>query len=101
MCLFVATAANAEEVQKIEEMCVVASPIIQGNAVDRYAGQKTVISEEQVENLNAQDLTAALRRTPGVNISRYNPIGSFGGGEGGANANNAQGPPTQRGSDSV
>ena len=36
-----------------------------------------------MDNLNAADLGTALRRTPGVNISRYNPIGSFGGAEGG------------------
>lgn len=69
---------------RMEEVEVVASPIIQGNVLDRYAAQKTNVSEEQISDLNAQDLASALRRTPGVNISRYNPIGSFGGAEGGA-----------------
>ncbi|MEJ5358691.1 MAG: TonB-dependent receptor plug domain-containing protein [Desulfobacterales bacterium] len=68
----------------LEEMKVVASPVIQGNRLDRYASQKTEVTEEQIRDLNAQDVAAALRRTPGVNISRYNPIGSFGGAEGGA-----------------
>lgn len=67
----------------LEEMKVVASPVIQGNRLDRYASQRTEVTEEQVRDLNAQDVAAALRRTPGVNISRYNPIGSFGGAEGG------------------
>ncbi len=79
-----AFSAVAEEAFELEEIEVVASPIIERNMVDRYAGQKTLVSEAQIEILNVQDLTAALRKTPGVNISRYNPIGSFGGGEGGA-----------------
>jgi len=66
-----------------EEVIVIGNPVIEGNVVDNYAGQKTVISEEQLDELNAQDIGTSLRRTPGVNISRYNPVGSFGGGEGG------------------
>lgn len=66
------------------EDVVVASPIVEGNRTDPFAGQKTVVSHEQVSGLNAQDLSSALRTTPGVNITRYNVIGSFGGGAGGA-----------------
>jgi len=65
------------------EIIVIGTPIIEGNEVDKYAGQKTTVSNEQLDELNAQDLATSLRRTPGVNISRYNPIGSFGGAEGG------------------
>jgi len=68
----------------LEEVKVVATPIIEGNLVDRYGSQVTVVTEGQIEGLNAQDLPSALRRTPGVIISRHNPVGSFGGGEGGA-----------------
>ncbi len=82
--LFISIAASAQDDHQLDEMRVVASPIVEGNTVDRFGGQKTVVTQEQVEDLNAQDLTAALRKTPGVNISRYNPVGSFGGGEGGA-----------------
>jgi iron complex outermembrane receptor protein len=82
--LFNVISAGAEETYELDEILVVSSPVIEGNLVDRYAGQKTTISEDQVDNLNAQDMTAALRKSPGVNISRYNPVGSFGGGEGGA-----------------
>ncbi len=74
---------QSSEPHRIEEVRVVASPIIEGNELDRYASQKTTVSKEQVADLNAQDLASALRKTPGVNISRYNPIGSFGGAEGG------------------
>ena len=71
---------------------MVASPIIQGNQLDRYASQKTTVSEEQIQDLNAQDVASALRKTPGINISRYNPIGSFGGAAGGAIFIRDQGP---------
>lgn len=63
---------------------VVATPIIAGNEVDDFAGVSSVVGEQQIRDLNAQDVQSALRRTPGVSISRYNLIGSFGGGEGGA-----------------
>ncbi len=75
--------AAAQSVE-LEEIKITASPIIEGNQVDRYAAPKTVVSQTQIEDLNAQDLSAALRMSPGVNISRYNPVGAFGGGEGGA-----------------
>ncbi len=68
----------------LEPVHVVAPPIIEGNQVDAFAAQKTVVTQEQMEDLNAQDLQTALRRTPGVTISRYNPVGSFGGATGGA-----------------
>lgn len=71
---------SSQEVISIE---VVASPIIEGNVVDRYAGQQTVVSQEQIKDLNAQDLATAVRQAPGVTISRFNQVGSFGGGDGG------------------
>jgi outer membrane cobalamin receptor len=67
----------------LEEMTVTASPIIEGNYTDSYSSQKTVVTQKQIADLNAQDIATALRKTPGVNISRYNSIGSFGGAEGG------------------
>jgi iron complex outermembrane receptor protein len=63
---------------------VVAPPIIEGNTFDAFGGQTTIVSDEQINDLNANDLTTALRRVPGVTISRFNPVGNFGGGEGGA-----------------
>ncbi len=80
-CFVLPLLVNAGE---LEEIVVVSTPIIEGNYVDRYASTTTVVSLDQIGDLNAQDLGTALRRTPGVNISRYNPIGSFGGAEGGA-----------------
>jgi len=69
---------------RLTEEVVVAPPVIEGNQVTRYGGTKTIVGTDQVDDLNAQDVTTALRTTPGVTISRYNPVGSFGGGEGGA-----------------
>lgn len=73
-----------EKTYEIPQILVVGSPIIEGNEVDSFAGQKTTVTEQQIDDLNAQDLSTALRRTPGVNITRYNPVGSFGGASGGA-----------------
>ncbi|MEE4357523.1 MAG: TonB-dependent receptor [Desulfococcaceae bacterium] len=78
------SAQEKKDTLLLDEITVTASPVIEGKALDAFAGQKTVVSEEQIRDLNAQDIGTALRRTPGVNISRYNLIGSFGGGSGGA-----------------
>jgi len=72
------------DVTRLEEVVVTAPPVIEGNRVNDLASQVTVVTEEQIRNLNAQCLPSALRRVPGVVISRHNPVGSFGGGEGGA-----------------
>ena len=63
---------------------VVAPPVREGNTTDRYGSLITSVSEAQISDLNAQDLTSALRRVPGVSISRYNLIGAYGGADGGA-----------------
>lgn len=75
---------KAEAPFRMEEVVVVASPIIEGNRVSNTGNQVTTVSRKQIDDLNAQDLPSALRRTPGVVISRHNYVGSFGGGEGGA-----------------
>lgn len=76
--------AMAEEPTKLDDLPVVAPPIIEGNQIGPLGSQVTVVSEQQIEDLNANDLPSALRRTPGVVISRYDQIGSFGGGQGAA-----------------
>ena len=60
------------------------SPIVEGSKIDVSGSLVTSISEQQIEDMYAQDLTSALRRVPGVVMSRYNPVGAFGGGDGGA-----------------
>jgi outer membrane cobalamin receptor len=74
---------QSKEPIKLEDV-VVTAPIIHGNLVDRYGAQTTVVGKEQILDLNANDFSSALRMAPGVNITRYNMVGSFGGAEGGA-----------------
>jgi iron complex outermembrane receptor protein len=76
-------AGEPERLQLAEEL-VVASPIIEGDRATDWGGLVTTVSAEQIDDLNAHDLAAALRRTPGVTITRYNRVGAFAGGEGGA-----------------
>ena len=75
---------DGREPVRMDEVVVTASPIIEGNRVSDFGGSSTVVTEEQIADLNAQDLPSALRLVPGVAISRHNPIGSFGGAEGGS-----------------
>lgn len=68
----------------LEEVVVTAKPVVSGGRKDPYGNPVAVVTEKQMEDLNAQDLPSALRRVPGVIISRQNPVGAFGGAEGGA-----------------
>lgn len=68
----------------VVEVVGVTPSVVQETIVDPLASSVTIITSEQIENLKAQDLPSALRRAPGVVISRHNPVGSFGGGEGGS-----------------
>lgn len=72
-----------EQATELDSTEVVANPIIEENHLDAFSDVSAVITDEQVRDLNAVDLASALRRTPGVQISRFNPIGAFGGNEGG------------------
>ncbi len=67
-----------------ETITVTAPPIEEATRLDDLAGKVDTVSREQVEDLDAQDLATALRRVPGVNTTRYNPIGGYGGADGGA-----------------
>jgi outer membrane cobalamin receptor len=80
------TVGFSEEAKEIvmEEVRVVATPIIEGNWVSDYANRITTVSDKQIEDLNAMDFQSALRRVPGITISRYNLVGSYGGAQGGA-----------------
>ena len=79
-----ANLARAEEVLNVPEVDVVAHPLVEAIQVDAYSSTSAVVTEEQLRDQNAVDLASALRRTPGVQISRYNPVGSFGGDQRGA-----------------
>ncbi len=69
---------------ELDTISVTAHPIIEETLLDRFSATSSVVTEAQLRDQNAVDLAAALRRTPGVEISRYNPVGSFGGDQGGA-----------------
>jgi iron complex outermembrane receptor protein len=68
----------------VDTVRVTATPIMAEEEVNLYGGTVTLVGRQQVEDLSAQDLPSALRLLPGVTISRYNLIGSYGGGEGGS-----------------
>ncbi len=70
--------------QTVETIDVISRPIVDSSLLDNYSSTSSVITAAQLRDQNALDLASALRRTPGVQISRFNPVGSFGGGEGGA-----------------
>lgn len=76
--------ASPDTNTKLPTVEVLGSPIIESNTVDSFASLSTIVTDTQVRDLNALDLSSALRRTPGVTISRFNPVGSFGGEEGGS-----------------
>lgn len=63
---------------------VTGAPVIEANRSDAFGSLATEVGESQLRDLNALDLSSALRRTPGVAVSRFNPVGSFGGDEGGS-----------------
>ena len=79
--LVLAASAITNELQEIE---VVASPITQTENVSRDGVESATISRSQLALLNAQDVQTALRQVPGVSISRYSAIGSYGGAQGGS-----------------
>ncbi|SOD41141.1 iron complex outermembrane recepter protein [Nitrosovibrio sp. Nv4] len=69
---------------KLSPVVVTANPIIDSVRIDPFSSTSAVVTESQLRDQNAFDLATALRRTPGVQISRYNPVGAFGGDQGGA-----------------
>ena len=77
-------AADPDAVVPLPKVVVTGTPIIEENGLTPLAGQFTVVTQEQITELNAQDLQSALRETPGVVVTHYDPVGSFGGGQGGA-----------------
>ena len=67
-----------------DTVTITARPVVEAHRVDAFGSLTTEVGEAQLRDLNALDLPSALRRTPGVQVSRFNPVGSFGGDEGGA-----------------
>ncbi|MHA6847981.1 TonB-dependent receptor [Ralstonia syzygii] len=79
-----AAGAHAQPTATLPETVVTGRPIVDEVKVDPFSSTSAVVTDEQLRDQNAVDLASALRRTPGVQISRYNPVGAFGGNQGGA-----------------
>jgi len=80
-------AAPAEEPDTVYEfppVIIVGKAIVDEIVIRGNGSTITRVSAQQIKDLNAMDLPSALRRVPGVTISRYNLVGSYGGAEGGA-----------------
>lgn len=75
------TSLFAEENQayQLAPLEVMANPVIKENHLDSFSSISSVITDEQLKDQNALDLASALRRTPGVQITRFNPVGTFSG----------------------
>jgi len=63
---------------------VIGSPLADVSEADRFGATTTTVSSRQLQEMEALDFASALRRTPGVTITRFNQVGAFGGAEGGA-----------------
>lgn len=83
MIVAICCVGSAYAQQAMDTVTVTASPIIESNKVDAYSNFSTQVTDAQIKDLGALDLAAALRMTPGVQISRYNEVGSYSGAEGG------------------
>ena len=66
------------------EITVVGSPIARKEYVTQDGAEVVELAAEQLGRLTAQDLPTALRHVPGVAVSRYSPIGAYGGAQGGS-----------------
>ncbi len=75
--------AFAEISITLPDVVVTANPLIESIDIDTYSSASSVITDKQIKDLNAVDIASALRITPGVQISRFNPVGGYGGDEGG------------------
>lgn len=63
---------------------VVASPVAREERFEPDGAEVVTIGSDQTSRLSAQDLPTALRQVAGVSVSRYSPIGSYGGSQGGS-----------------
>jgi outer membrane cobalamin receptor len=82
------SAARAKEPEdqpvSLPDLEVIGRPVASVPEADRYAATAATVSARQLQEMEALDFASALRRTPGVTITRFNQVGAFGGAEGGA-----------------
>jgi outer membrane cobalamin receptor len=79
--------ALAQEVRppdRLGEIEVGATPVVEGTDVSRYGDSVVTVGADQIADGNASDLATALSKVPGVTFSRHNVVGAYGGGDGGA-----------------
>ena len=79
-----AQSSTNDNVVQLNKIIVTADPVVAAVEIDAFSSVSTVVSDVILQDEHAVDLASALRNTPGVQISRYNPVGSFGGDQGGA-----------------
>lgn len=78
------TSSSSTEAVELDPVEVLGQAILADLEVRPTADKIARVTQEQIEALNPTDLADALRTVPGVTISRFNAVGSFGGGDGGA-----------------
>ncbi len=86
LAVLLSLASNAFATEKIDapKVSVNVNPLIESIDVDEYSTSSSVVTDKQIKDLNAVDIASALRTTPGVQISRFNHVGGYGGDQGGA-----------------
>lgn len=75
--------AQAGPAADMPTVVITANPLIDSNRVDAFSASSTRVTDAQLRDLSALDLAAGLRLSPGVQISRYNEVGSYSGDQGG------------------
>ena len=70
--------------QSLPNVIVTAKPDIAEVEIDKFSAVSAVITDATIRDLHAADLSSALRNTPGTQIARYAPVGSFNGDQGGS-----------------
>jgi iron complex outermembrane receptor protein len=83
LAILTALSCNAYALD-LPKINVIANPLIESTYLDAYSSTSSIVSQDQIRDRNAVDIASALRTTPGVQISRYNPVGGYGGDQGGA-----------------
>lgn len=73
----------AQDTVDLPNINVIANPLIEETHLDAYSSTSSIVTQDQIRDRNAVDIASALRTTPGVEISRYNPVGGYGGDQGG------------------
>jgi outer membrane cobalamin receptor len=59
------------------------APLVEGNSLTPSLVTFSRVTRHQLDDLLVADMLTGLRQVPGVVISRYNPVGSYGGADGG------------------